>query len=262
MNYKLSIQTYLKNSFHLPNFSPTCIKAFKNNKKLFHKAYFDERNSSNLIISPHNKNNNKNFNFVNKNRFSKIEKNLKINKILHNLKVQQKKKLLIINEHSLIKTPNNWSNSLKLSKENSISFNNKRENNFFNSFSINQTKDYMHNNENFNQSSYKPFNMKSIFKKINNNNIYNYALPISQRIKLLRATKCSIDKVLKDKSNSKIDQYNSSMNETKLSNTNICFSESNFTPKINYRTKPMILKYKKRPKLSVTKYIDINNIKI
>ena len=106
----------------------------------------------------------------------------------------------------------------------------------------------------------------NIFSKGNINTKFNKHLPIFKRLKVLKEAKNSIDKIRKNKINSS-SSSKAFFEESNISRLINNYSERN---KINYKDsyississkKPIIIKYNPKPKLSVPKFININNIK-
>lgn len=106
----------------------------------------------------------------------------------------------------------------------------------------------------------------NIFSKRKINTQFNKHLPIFKRLKVLKEAKNSIDKIRKNKINS------SSSSKAFFEESNISRLINNYSERnrINYKDsyisnisskKPIIIKYNPKPKLSVPKFININNIK-
>lgn len=120
---------------------------------------------------------------------------------------------------------------------------------------------YRDNNYNIN---YNNFNINTMIK-------FKSSLPIFKRINILKEVKSSIDKIKKNKFNnsssfktmndeslqSKINNYSSEKNKYKISTYR--FKSYNDTM---LNKKPIIIKHMPKPKLSVPKYNNINNIQI
>lgn len=122
---------------------------------------------------------------------------------------------------------------------------------------------YKDNNYHINYN-YNNFNINSMIK-------FKSSLPIFKRINILKEVKSSIDKIKKNKFNnsssfktmndeslqSKINNYSSEKNKYKISTYRYKSYNDNMLNK-----KPIIIKHMPKPKLSVPKYNNINNIKI
>jgi hypothetical protein len=120
---------------------------------------------------------------------------------------------------------------------------------------------YKDNNYNIN---YNNFNINSMIK-------FKSSIPIFKRINILKEVKSSIDKIKKNKFNnsssfktmndeslqSKINNYSSEKNKYKIST----YRYKNYNDTL-LNQKPIIIKHMPKPKLSVPKYNNINNIKI
>ena len=125
-------------------------------------------------------------------------------------------------------------------------------------------KNLYQNNNNHINYNYNNFNINTMFK-------FKSSLPIFKRINILKEVKSSIDKIKKNNFNnsSSFKTMNEESFQTKKNNFS---SERNKYKISTYRyknyhdsmlnKKPIIIKHMPKPKLSVPKYNNINNIKI
>ena len=96
-------------------------------------------------------------------------------------------------------------------------------------------------------------------------------MPILKRIKILKEAKSSISKMQKNKSNNSssfktfFEESNISKNNNDYSKNKNIFENDFYKEYYNNsieKKKPIIIKYLPKPKLSVPKYININNINL
>ena len=125
-------------------------------------------------------------------------------------------------------------------------------------------KDFCKDNKYHINFNYNNFNINTMIK-------FKSSLPIFKRINILKEVKSSIDKIKKNKFNNS-SSFKTMNDESYQSKINNFSSEKNKYKISTYRfknyhdtmlnTKPKIIKHMPKPKLSVPKYNNINNIKI
>lgn len=112
------------------------------------------------------------------------------------------------------------------------------------------------------------------YHKIKVNSVLNSSIPIKKKINILKEAKSSIEKIKKNKINSS-SSFRGFLDESNQSKFNNYSTEKskyyNDISSYNYKDyydnnfakkRPMIIKYMPKPKLSVPKFININNIAI
>ena len=177
-----------------------------------------------------------------------------------------------------------------------LNYNNYYNNNYYKEENLNKNnlskisnnisfKSFLNDNNGSTQSKIEPydfiqFNPKSYRNNTNNINSFsklkihsaiNSSMPILKRIKILKEAKSSISKMQKNKSNNSssfktfFEESNISKNNNDYSKNKKIFENDFYKEYYNNsieKKKPIIIKYLPKPKLSVPKYININNINL
>ena len=108
------------------------------------------------------------------------------------------------------------------------------------------------------------------FSKLKLRSVINSSIPIFKKINILKEAKISINQMQKNKFNNSSSSYKTFLEESNNSkynnNENKNIFENDFYKEYYsnniYNKKPIIIKYFPKPKLSVPKYVNINNINV
>lgn len=246
--------------------------------KLLHKAKSNKNHNkilfnSNLntkpklhIVNEYLKSFKKSLNLSNSTLFLK-DKNNTTNSSLNKLYNTNKNKEINYNNYNNIFNKEEFLNKNNISKiSNSISF-----------------KSFLNDNNGSTHSKIEPYELIQLgpnnsknntnnihtFSKLKLRSVINSSIPIFKKINILKEAKISINQMQKNKFNnsssyktffeeSNISKYNNNENKNIFEND---FYKEYYSNNI-YNKKPIIIKYFPKPKLSVPKYVNINNINL
>ena len=174
----------------------------------------------------------------------------------------------IIKEINLYNNNNNYNNEVLTNRDNISKFS---HNNSTKSFLNENFGAYQSKNDFLNIHKERYIKLIDELKIINNfskkkiNSVFNKPIPICKKLKILKEAKNSIDKITKSRINSS-SSFKALFEESNISNNNEIKSYhykdyngniSNISSK-----KPVIIKYNPKPKLTVPKFVNINNIQV